>query len=312
MAFGSTFLEYPELFPARCSGEPWGEEHVTLHFAGGPYSFHGLDPAQSEAVRTRFAELCGAADPLPGATTTQVFRIAETDFVPIDLRGWDYTLDMEHDPAAVRVAGLGFMGRLDLGPPLTAGMWTCRGDDAFRGILENFFRVLVSYRLLSSGGLLVHSAAVVDRGAAYLLLGRSGAGKTTISRLAQEAGLTVLSDDMNALSMTRDGPFVERLPFAGDLGQTAARSDRYPLRALLRLTQGVTMELSPLSRGVAFATLLSCAPYVNADPHRYDALAATIESVLQAIPVRLLRFPPRRDLWSELTEALGPAQASFG
>jgi hypothetical protein len=108
------------------------------------------------------------------------------------------------------------------------------------GVFENFFRLLVAYRLNEIGGALLHSAAVVRDSRAYLFLGRSGAGKSTISKINQDAGLDVLSDDMNALVVENGRTLVEKLPFAGDLGQTAERRGGALLAGIFRLEKAET------------------------------------------------------------------------
>ncbi|HEV2843364.1 MAG TPA: hypothetical protein VG477_00845, partial [Thermoanaerobaculia bacterium] len=102
--FGCQFLRYPDLFPGRRSGEPWGERSVALDVAGGPYLFRGLSEAQEEAVRARFGGICRetAGEGVPSA----VFRAPAGDFLEIDTRGWEYSLEMDQAPNAVRLAGL--------------------------------------------------------------------------------------------------------------------------------------------------------------------------------------------------------------
>ena len=115
MSFGDGFLRLPDLFPGRHSGEPWGDRAVAVAVAGGPYLFTGLSATQEAAVRDRFAGLCRDAD-AAAAVVCQVFRAPATDFLDRDVRGWEYTLDMEHAPGGVLLAGLRLMARLDWVP----------------------------------------------------------------------------------------------------------------------------------------------------------------------------------------------------
>jgi len=62
-AFGERFLRHPDLFPARQSGERWGEERVVVRFAGSDYVCAGLSTTQAVAVRERFGALCPASAP---------------------------------------------------------------------------------------------------------------------------------------------------------------------------------------------------------------------------------------------------------
>jgi hypothetical protein len=311
MSFGDGFLRLPDLFPGRRGGEPWGERAVVLDVAGGPYLFSGLSAAQDEAVRRRFAGLCrdGTRGDRP-AVTARLFRAPAADFLDRDLRGWEYTLDMEHAPGAVCLAGLRLMARLDWtaggstgGPAggLAGGLWTCEGEgEEWISVFENFFRVLAAYRLAAAGGAMLHSAGVTDGEAGFLLLGPSGAGKTTASRLCLEQGAQVLSDDLNAVGFDAAKARLRKLPFTGDLGERAGARLSVPLRAVLRLVKGNEEALRPLSPAAALAGLVAAAPFVNHDPHRREALLAVLERLARAVPAYAVTFAPRGRLWAIL------------
>jgi hypothetical protein len=322
MSFGARFLRHPGGFPAYLEGEPWGERELLLDLPGGPYHCSGLSAAQEEAVDATFpgSLLPGsllAATLLPGSrfaapaarppVRVRLLRCAAADFLPVDVRGWEYGLDFDWSPAAVRIAGLGLMARLEWSPDLAAALWT--PEDAgrpFPGVFENVLRVLVAYRLLEIGGVVLHCAGVVRNGAAFLFLGRSGAGKTTVARLSLAAGAEVLSDDLNALCPGDGGAgggagcAVVKLPFTGDLGERRAARPPVPLAALLRLEQDVDDALAPLSRAETLGCLLTCAPFVNVDPYRRDRLQQALLDLLAAGAPRAfaLRFSLRGGLWS--------------
>ena len=326
MAFGEQFLHFPDLFPLRRSGEPWGTESVDIDFVGGPYRFTGLEPSQVEACHDRFGELCRTPSPEGQAPTvsTRLFRVGANEFIPLDLAsGWDYTFDRDYSPTAVRLAGVDFMGRLDWESepsldaldqvPFAGTLWTHEaGGAAFQCLHENFFRVLVAYRLLALGGALLHSAGVVSKGWAHLFLGRSGAGKSTLSRLSQASGRLVLSDDMNALcpageTVDAEAPVVvEKLPFAGDLGRIPGPRSAYPLRTLNRLLQGED-AVRPLATSQTVALLIACSPFVNSDPHRLDALVANLEALAGRVPTQELEFALGDSFWSLLDDGVEPA-----
>jgi hypothetical protein len=310
MSFGDGFLRLPDLFPGRRGGEPWGDRAVVLDVAGGPYRFSGLSAAQEAAVRHRFAGLCRGGTE-EAAVSSQVFRAPAADFLDRDVRGWEYTLDAEHAPGAVRLAGLRLMARLDWGPLLAGGLWTCeeRGEEWAASVFENFLRVLAAYRLLAEGGAVIHSAGVTDGEAGFLLLGPSGAGKTTASRLCLARGGAVLSDDLNAVRLGAGGARLQQLPFTGDLGSRGDlgnRGDRaatpagVPLRALVRLAQGAEERLRPLSPAAALAGLVAAAPFVNRDPWRREELLGVLERLARSVPAWELTFSLAGDPWAIL------------
>jgi hypothetical protein len=319
MSFATTFLANPDLFPARPGGEPWGERDVTVDLPGGPYRFRGLCATQEEAVRRRFGAFCRPAGD-PGAAAgveTRFFRMTAADFRAVDPRGWEYGIDLDFAPAAVRLAGLRFLGRIDWRPGGIGGaLWTCEtAGEELSGTVENFFRALVAYRLLEQGGVVLHSSGVAPHGEAgpgFLFLGRSGAGKTTVSRQALERGGLVLSDDMNAVACppgdstgeSMGGPArLERLPFTGDLGAREPAPRSFPLGAFFRLEKSAADGMRPLSRAEAVACLLACSPFVNTDPYREDRLLEVLTGLAGRAPAYALSFSLSGGFWSILDRA---------
>jgi len=316
MSFGARFLRHPERFPERPRGDAWGDRELRLDLPGGPYQLLGLSAGQEDGVLATFPAARAAATgdaPIP----IQLLRCTPDEFLPVDVRGWDYGLDFDWAPAAVRMAGLGLQGRLDWRPDLAGlagALWTHEdGGERFPGVFENFLRVLVAYRLLELGGTVLHSAGVVRDGAAFLFLGRSGAGKTTAARLSLARGAEVLSDDLNALAIggawggasggARSGAgvvVVLKLPFTGDLGERRALRPPVPLGGLLRLAQDSADALAPLSRAETLACLLACAPFVNVDPHRRERLEQVLLALAAAAAPRAftLRFSLSGGFWS--------------
>ena len=302
MTFGEDFIDAPDLFPARQSGEPWGAERVVIHFAGNDYICDGLSATQAVGLRAKFGPLCSAsADGSRPNVVIRIFRAAPTDFI-VDEREWDFEFDLDYFPAAISVAGFHVMGRLDWTPRLQAALWTSEdGLLVERAIFENLLRIVVAYHMLEQGGVLLHSAALADDRGANVFFGPSGAGKSTISRLGLATGRAVLSDDMNALRVTAQGVVVEKLPFAGDIGQTQVTMEgSYRVRDLCRLEKGEIPELRAMREAPAVAALLECAPFVNRNPYRYDELVARLEVLNGWLPVRVLTFTLDNRFWDLL------------
>jgi hypothetical protein len=303
LSFAEKFLEIPELFPARRSGEGFGSREIAIRFGGSTYLFRGLDDGQHAAIAARFSGLvCEGAGDDP--VDLLVFRVAETDFLTFDLRGWEYRLDFEHDERSVSIAGLHQMARLEWGPRLRGALWTFAdaAHPGFLAVFENFFRVVAAYELLGRGGVLLHSGAVVDRGRAHLFFGHSGAGKSTITKLSVEAGKEPLSDDLNAVVPDGDSVAVEKLPFAGDLGTAPSREGSVPAAGLFRIRQAAAPSIRRLSPGEALAPLFACAPYVNADPYREEQLAKALAGLVRKVGCWELHFDKSPAFWNILTD----------
>jgi len=292
MSFGSEFLTCPELFPARRSGEPWGDHRVTIDFLGGPYLFSGLHRSQVEAVRNHFRPYQLQEDASPyGSVEIRFYRAGESDFRKFRLKGWEYHLDLDCRSHSVRVAGLEFMGLLEWRPDLAGAVWTSALDpDRFCEVFENFLRATAQYHLLESGGLLVHSAALVIDDAAYLFPGRSGAGKSTLSRLATAHHWQVLSDELNALSVQEETTYIQQVPFAGDFGRARRSNRSFPLTGIFRLKQAEADAVEPLPISQALGVMLSCSPFVNLDPYRRGHAQSVLEGIVSQQPIYTLNF----------------------
>lgn len=289
MSFGDTFLRQPDLFPGRHGGEPWGHDSFAIGCAGGPYALRGLAPDQAAGLRHRF----GSSAPGPAAVEVRVFRAAAADFRPLDLRGFENHLELDRGPEEIRIAGLELMARLGRGGPLRASLWTsATGGEAFRGVAENLLRLVVAYRLLELGGVLLHSAALSTAGGAHVFVGASGAGKSTLARLGAAAGLRPLSDDLNAVLPAAGGAVVAPLPFTGDLPPPPA-GPSLPLASLARLEKGDENRRTPLGPAALLAALAACSPYVNGDRERLDDLFGVLARLAGEVPGWVLTF--RRD-----------------
>lgn len=308
MVFAEDYLRNTSDFPSTSEGTPWGGHSVAIDFSGGPYIFECLNESQENTIKDRFVGFClDSAKPPLQALRTAVLDFDPAAFKVVDFSTRDYTFDRLFLENEVLLAGLDFIARITRSPGLSASLWTSadRKDD-FPFIFENVFRVLVAYRLLELGGTILHSACVAREGRAYLMLGNSGAGKSTFSRMALAANWEVLSDDMNAVRLENGRWVVEKLPFAGDLGQTPSRSNRYPLAGIFRLNKSGNNRLSPWSKGQAVAKALGCSPVVNDDPHRTKPLLDALERMAGSVPTRQLEFSLDGGALKLLPEVLGP------
>ena len=306
-------LEEPAMLGRIETALPWGDAGLTLEIPGGPYAFTGLDAVSQGAVLERFTPAVPVTPTvLPGAILTDVRRVDPQVFRPVLDPLWAFELALSSRPDGIDLAGWRLVARLGLAGGLRGLLGVARAADLIgMGDLENYLRFLAAYSLLLRGGLLMHSACVVHRGEAYLFAGRSGAGKTTISTLALEAGMEVLSDDMNALTPGTP-PQVHKLPFAGTLGQRITDVGVYPLRAVCWLRKGDVVRCEPTSPAQAISRLAVCAPYVNTDPFRAERLLESLEKLVVTVPVLTLTFPRGADVLPIIEQigALAPSRCS--
>ena len=296
------FLREPDLFPARIAGETWGTDRCDLELAGEIFRIEGLSASQLESLTDRYGPRLQAPSDTNVAATLQMFRAPASDFLEIDTRGWEYWVDLQWSDNGFALSGMRVMARVDAE---RAGIWTCVDDPAeLSGVVENVLRPLLAARLLANGGLLVHSAAVDG----YLFAGKSGAGKSTIARLGLDAGLPVLSDDLNALVPLEQralGPSfaIAPLPFTGDLEERDVSNTRTPLRAILGLEHAEHESLQPMTIAETVSLLVRCAPYVNQDPRRMPLLLDRASAIAVSTARGVVAFRRDGHVWPILDVA---------
>jgi hypothetical protein len=292
-------LVHPDLFPARLSGEPWGGQELGLVVAGEAYRIGGLAETQADALRRRFAAFVVDAAQAGGVELC-LYRVAAAEFLPLDMRGRELTLELEPGERSLRVAGLDLLALVEWRDAPTAGLWTPHAGDGCVGACENLLRLLAAYRLLARGGLLLHSAGVVDGGRGHLFLGQSGAGKSTLCGLSNAEARSVLSDDLNAVLSGPEGHVLLGVPFAGDLRADGPRPPA-PLAALYTLSKQSRHARTALPRAALLAAAVGCAPYVNRDPFRLGALVQAAGALVDSVPGFRLEFSRDGGLWRTLS-----------
>jgi hypothetical protein len=178
--------------------------------------------------------------------------------------------------------------------------------------LQNLLRVATAWRLARSRrGLLLHAAALELDGRATLLLGHSGAGKTTALRLA--GGRRLLGDDVALLTRPEDGegdwlahphPFWAQPDWPGrSAGGAALQVSR-----LCSLRQGAAASHEPLPRSRAAVVVASCAPFLGASGAAFDPAGAA-GALARALPAGVLTFAKEQPPWGCLSEAQNQAAA---
>ena len=157
-------------------------------------------------------------------------------------------------------------------------------------ISSPFGEFLLMSLLNRDGGLYVHAASVVRDGGALLFLGKSGAGKTTLSGLARSQGAEVLSDDRTALRFVRGRLTAFGTPFHGTGRHWAAR--RAPVHGVFFLEHAPETRARRLPLGEAAARLaaLCFAPFWNRIA--LDELLRQSEAAARAVPAHVLGFTP--------------------
>ena len=198
---------------------------------------------------------------------------------------------LKFEPEEIHFHSVWCEGSLSLAPEMEMRLF-CHphGGPYFAGMLENALRLMVAYHVLAKGGLLIHSAGLVRNGAAYLLFGHSGAGKSTSSDLALEQRWGVISDDINVILPESTGWRVFKVPFCGTVEQDSGKGQTYSLAGIYRLQKDTGTKLRSCSRATSIALLCGSVPFINQDPYRSDQLMETLTTLAAQYQVQYLHF----------------------
>ena len=142
----------------------------------------------------------------------------------------------------------------------------------------------------------VHSSVIVHKGGAVLFLGESGTGKSTHTRLWLKniPDAHLLNDDSPILTIEEGRPWVYGSPWSGKTPCYVAR--RFPLKALVRLSQAPQNAMRRLSVPEAFAALQPSLPPALMQDERYaDLLIDVVSDVISVAPAYHLSCLPDAD-----------------
>jgi hypothetical protein len=164
--------------------------------------------------------------------------------------------------------------------------------------IDSVLRIIHTLVLAREGGFLVHSASAVRNGKAFLFSGVSGAGKTTISRLAPP-DVAVLTDEISYVRKSGEGYTAYGTPFAGELAR-AGENISAPLAALYLLRQGPENRIEPVGAAEAVRALLGNILFFAEDAELVRMVFQAACEFVAKVPVRRLTFLPNSSAWDEI------------
>jgi len=139
----------------------------------------------------------------------------------------------------------------------------------------------------------VHASAIVHDGEAVLFLGESGTGKSTHARLWTEniEDCELLNDDSPFVAVVGGRPVAFGSPWSGKT--PCYKNERYPIRAVVRLSQAPHNAIRPLRGARAAGALLpSLPPAFACDDRLHDFMLDTLAAVIRTVPVYHLECRP--------------------
>jgi tetratricopeptide (TPR) repeat protein len=262
---------------------------LTLDIAGVAVELRATDAMRAAAMRA----LLGRIHPADRNPDVQlVFSphpIDPPDRSPDDKVGW---LSLWNDDDAFSITyGDAFGGRVEGGRATLGGQM---------GDLTTVFRYVAPFMLASllapAGRFLLHGGAISKDGGAVLVLGGTGAGKSTLAFGALEDGWTVLSDDLVIVSRGPHGPLVSGIPrplvvpaevLPGEAVGTARADD---LRARVQLPFEAWDRRPRRITAIVIAGHAQTDDAVLAPIDRPDLLRTLIHSMLAQQPYNVRRY----------------------
>jgi hypothetical protein len=163
---------------------------------------------------------------------------------------------------------------------------------------DSILRIVHSLLLCNSRGFLLHASSVVLNGRAHVFTGPSGAGKTTIARLAP-VDAVLLTDEVSCVRRTADGWVAYGTPFAGELGTSGERVSA-PVASVYRLEQGRGNRVGGLAQGEAVQTLMRNILFFEHDQPRRTQVLDTVCEMTAEVPMARLTFEPEPAAWSAI------------
>jgi len=161
--------------------------------------------------------------------------------------------------------------------------------------MDSAMRIVHSLLLAERGGLLLHAASVVRNGRAFLFAGVSGAGKTTISRLAPPDA-TLLTDELSYVRKTGDGYTAFGTPFAGELAKPGENVSA-PVDGVYLLSKGRENEFEPVGEAEALRGVLESVLFFAKDERLVGRVFDSACELVRRVPVKRLTFFPDERVW---------------
>jgi hypothetical protein len=153
--------------------------------------------------------------------------------------------------------------------------------------------------------LLIHGAGYHYRNETYLFPGRSGAGKSTITRLLGKKD--ALSDELTLLHLDETGIIAYSTPFWGELQQGGKYTLSGKLKGIFTLRHGKTLSVIPSDFVSILRALLITTLFFAETPSFMKRLLRVSETIARSVDGFEMTFPKnasRINLLKSMHEAL--------
>ncbi len=166
--------------------------------------------------------------------------------------------------------------------------------------IDSVIRILHTLILSEQGGFLLHASSIIRNGQAFLFAGQSGAGKTTMCRLAP-ADSILLTDEISFVRPVDSTYYAFGTPFYGELA-VPGKNTFAPVAALYLLEHAPEDQIDGVSPCHALTQLLRNILLFAHESESVNRVFATAFDLISRVPVRRLRFAPTPQVWNALEQ----------
>jgi hypothetical protein len=264
--------------------------HLSIEIGGIPIRVNTTDADFLDMLQNRYAGFVGSSEHAAVEFNVDLFT---PGFV-----------DPDADVRVTQRAGKWVLGRGDFRaewePARRTG--TIR-QSANPYSIDAVLRIVHTLVLAQEGGFLMHAASAIRNGKAFLFAGVSGAGKTTIARLAPPDA-TLLTDEISYVrkDVRKDGQRQDHsyvaygTPFTGELAKVGENVSA-PISALYLLAQGPENRIDPVAPGQAVRELLANVLFFAEDRELVQRSFHAACEFVSRVPVSRLTFAPDVRVW---------------
>ena len=256
---------------------------ITLEIGGMPILLHMQDASFRQLLALRYAGFVGSPSP-PKFQFDVELTAPLADHPEEDVR-------VQMQDGVWRLRRGDFRARWDP----RAGRGHIR-QSANPYAIDSVLRIVHTLILAREGGFLLHSAGAIRNGRAFLFAGVSGAGKTTISRVAPP-DVRLLTDEVSYIRRDHDGYRACGTPFAGELARVGENCSA-PIGRLFFLQQGPENKIEGMAKAEAIRRLMRNILFFAQDPELVEDVFQSACEFVERVPVERLTFVPDSRVWS--------------
>lgn len=124
---------------------------------------------------------------------------------------------------------------------------------------DNFLRIYISHILNKTDGLLLHSLGISSKGKGFIFAGKSGSGKTTISRILKQCEYKILTDELLPVRVYGEKAFLFSSPFLGEMKNPYQKPETAILKKLFFIKKSNNNFEKDIPLKYAVLYILRCA-----------------------------------------------------